>query len=148
MGFGWRAGSERAASRPTLYTHRAWRYYVNTGAPKPTVFTPSCSNAPFSVGCAANVITAKPHPHSGRDGDHRRRLVLASALRSADTVEASTDPVIRIRPPVANSISTMPACSDDGAGRAEVAGSGTGATTAGSNATGPGARLQSSCRHR
>jgi hypothetical protein len=44
------------------------------------------------------VSRGQPHPHAGRDGDHRRRLVLASALRSADTVEASTDPVIRILP--------------------------------------------------
>jgi hypothetical protein len=36
-------------------------------------------------------------------------LGFASALISADTVEASTEPVIRIRPPVANSISTVPA---------------------------------------
>jgi hypothetical protein len=28
-------------------------------APRPTVSTLSCSNAPFSVGCAANVITAR-----------------------------------------------------------------------------------------
>jgi hypothetical protein len=58
------------------------------------------------------------------------------SLSSADTVEASTDPMIRIRPPVANSISTVPACSDDGAGRDEVAGSGTRATTTGLNAAG------------
>jgi hypothetical protein len=48
------------------------------------------------------VSRGQPHPHAGRNGDHRRRLVLASALSSADTVEASTDPVIRIRAEVAN----------------------------------------------
>src|SRR6266581_2992185 len=29
------------------------------GAPRPIVSTPSCSNAPFSVGCGASVITAR-----------------------------------------------------------------------------------------
>jgi hypothetical protein len=38
-------------------------------------------------------------------------------LSSADTVEASTEPVIRIRPPVANSISTVPTCSSEGGQR-------------------------------
>jgi hypothetical protein len=37
MASGWRAGSGHAASRPTLYTRRAWRCLVNTGAPRPTV---------------------------------------------------------------------------------------------------------------
>jgi hypothetical protein len=36
----------------------------------------------------------QPYPHAGRNGNHRRRLVFASALISADTIEASTDPVI------------------------------------------------------
>src|ERR1700682_4057598 len=31
----------------------------STGAPRPIVSTPSCSNAPFSVGCGASVITAR-----------------------------------------------------------------------------------------
>jgi hypothetical protein len=55
---------------------------------------------------------------------------------------------IRIRPPVANSISTVPACSGDGAGKGRAAASGTGATATGLNATGTGVRLQSCCRHR
>ena len=94
------------------------------------------------------VPRGQPDPYAGRNLYHRRRLVLASALSTADTVEASTDPVIRIRPPVANSISTVPACSGDGAGKDRAAASGTGATATGLNATGAGARSQSSCRHR
>src|ERR1039458_2547321 len=56
---GWRAGSRRAASRPTSSTHRASPYRASTGAPRPIVSTPSCSNGPFSAGCAASVITAR-----------------------------------------------------------------------------------------
>ena len=37
------------------------------------------------------VPRGQPDPYAGRNGDHRRRLVLASALSSADTVDASTD---------------------------------------------------------
>ena len=45
--------------RPTSSMHRVWRCLANTGAPRPTVSTPSCSNALFSAGCAASVITAR-----------------------------------------------------------------------------------------
>jgi len=69
-------------------------------------------------------------------------LAFDSALISADTVEASTDPEIRIRPPVANSISTVPVRSDDGS----AAVSGPGATATGLKAAGTGVRLQSCCR--
>ena len=41
------------------FTHRASPYRVSTGAPRPTDSTPSCSDAPFSVGCGASVITAR-----------------------------------------------------------------------------------------
>src|ERR1700729_1799098 len=77
------------------------------------------------------VPRGQPHPHAGRNLNHRRRSVFASALTSADTVEASTEPVIRIRPPVANSISTMPAWSGGGAGRGKAAVSGAGVTATG-----------------
>jgi hypothetical protein len=40
-------------------------------------------------------------------------LPCASAFISADTVEASTGPEIRIRPPLANSISMTPAFSGE-----------------------------------
>src|SRR6516225_4114241 len=90
----------------------------------------------------------QPDSHAGRNGNHRRRLVFASALSSAATVEASTEPVIRIRPPVANLISTVPTCSGDGAGKGRAAAAGTCATATGLNATGAGVRLQSCCRHR
>src|ERR1017187_5262034 len=56
---GWRAGSRRAASRPMSSTHRASPSRASTGAPRPIVSTPSCSNGPFSAGCAASVITAR-----------------------------------------------------------------------------------------
>jgi hypothetical protein len=39
--FGWRGGSEHAASRPTSFTPRAWRCHVSIGAPRPTGSTPS-----------------------------------------------------------------------------------------------------------
>jgi hypothetical protein len=42
---------------------------------------------------------------AARDRDHRSRLLFAEAFISVATVEASTGPVIRIQPPVANSIS-------------------------------------------
>ena len=47
----------------------------------------------------------QPYPRTASDRDHRRRLARVRALISADTVERSTGPVIRIRPPVASSIS-------------------------------------------
>jgi hypothetical protein len=53
----------------------------------------------------------QPNPRAARHRDHRRRLPFASAFISAATVGASTGPVIRIRPPVANSISITPALS-------------------------------------
>src|SRR3954465_7251861 len=54
------------------------------------------------------VAARQPDPGAARDRDHRRRFPLESAFISADTVEASTAPVIRIRPPPANSISITP----------------------------------------
>src|SRR5712691_974428 len=44
------------------------------------------------------VAGRQPNPRTARDRDHRRRLLFASAFISADTVDASTGPVIRIRP--------------------------------------------------
>ena len=65
------------------------------------------------------VASRQPYPRAAGNGDHRRRMVFASALISADTVEVSTDPVIRIRPPAANSISTVPARSGKGLAQRE-----------------------------
>src|ERR1700704_3190292 len=48
-----------------------------------------------------------PHPHSRSDRDHRRRPS-ASTATAAVSALASTAPVIRIRAPVANSISIVP----------------------------------------
>src|ERR1700733_7243687 len=55
------------------------------------------------------VAGRQPNPRAARHRNHRRRLPFASAFISADTVQASTAPVIRIRPPPANSISITPA---------------------------------------
>jgi hypothetical protein len=49
-------------------------------------------------------------------------LPFTSALKSAEAVDAATDPDIRIRPPVANSTSTVPGTS----GEADPARSGKG----------------------
>jgi hypothetical protein len=67
----------------------------------------------------------QPNPRVAGEWDHRRRLLFASALISADTVAASTAPLIRIRPPVANSISAVPTGSGDEIGdrRAAIPGS-------------------------
>src|SRR5262245_49103723 len=64
------------------------------------------------------VAGRQPDPRAARDRDHRARSPFASAFISADTVRASTDPVMRIRPPVANSISIEPA----GSGTTGIAG--------------------------
>src|SRR5262245_9129507 len=90
------------------------------------------------------VAGRQPHPRATRDRDHRRLLPFASALISAATVETSTTPLIRIRPPPANSISITPALSGK-AGDGGVAGSGN--TVTGENA-GRDAGRHSSCRHR
>jgi hypothetical protein len=66
-------------------------------------------------------------------------LLFATAFISAATVEASTAPVIRIRPPVANSMSMTPALSGVGAGDA---GPGSDTTATGLNAAGNCARSQ------
>jgi len=90
-------------------------------------------------------MTARqPNSRASRDRDHRRRLLFASAFISADTVDASTAPVIRIRPPLANSISITPALS--GGGRGTVPGSGAIAT--GFNAAGICAHSHSCWRQR
>src|SRR3954454_319973 len=45
----------------------------------------------------------QPDPCAAWDRDHHRRLLFATAFTSAATVEASTVPVIRIRPPASAS---------------------------------------------
>jgi hypothetical protein len=59
------------------------------------------------------VAGRQPNPGAARGRNHRRRLPFTRAFTSAETVEASTDPDIRIRPPAANSISTTPAASGE-----------------------------------
>lgn len=72
-----------------------------------------------------------------------------SAFISADTVEAATRPMIRIRPPPANSISITPDGSEDGAGDGNDAGGNapvSDVTTSELNVAGLAARSHSSCR--
>jgi hypothetical protein len=64
------------------------------------------------------VAGGKPNSRSARQRDHRRHLPFTSTFISVVTVGASTVPVIRIRPPVANSISITPALSATAAHRA------------------------------
>src|SRR5215475_6597408 len=90
----------------------------------------------------------QPHLYARRHCNHRRRLLFARTLISADTVEALTAPIIRIRPPSANSISTVPAGSEDAVGGGRAAISSSGAIATGWNAAGIGARSQSCCRQR
>src|SRR5262249_28280390 len=61
------------------------------------------------VHAAAHVGVAgrDPHPHARGNGDHRCRPA-NSAATAAFSVAASTEPVIRIRTPVASSISIAP----------------------------------------
>src|SRR5208282_1069954 len=78
------------------------------------------------------MASRQPNPRAAWGRDHHRRLPFASAFIRADTVEASTGPEIRIRPPPANSISMTPVLSGDGEGAAPVsAGTATGWNTAG-----------------
>src|SRR5258707_139713 len=60
--------------------------------------------APPHVG----VARCQPHPDAGRKRDHGRRSFATSAATAADTVAASTAPVIRSRVPPASSISITP----------------------------------------
>src|SRR2546430_17689311 len=88
---------------------------------------------PAHVGVAGR----QPHSRAARDRDHRRRLPFESAFISAATVAASTAPVIRIRPPVGNSISITPVVSGAGGGDSTP---GSDKTATGGNADGDAGR--------
>ena len=90
------------------------------------------------------VAGCQPDPRAAWGRDHRRRLPFASAFISADTVEASTDPEIRIRPPPANSISIRPVGSD----KTGAAVPNSGVTATGLNTAGTCAGSQSCRRQR
>jgi hypothetical protein len=99
------------------------------------------------------VAGRKPHPHAARNGDHRRRSLFAKAAIIADAIDGSTAPAIRIRAPLANSISTTLLAAGDNAGAGVEHGSdGAGAIVTAENlgalsgALGP--ERHSSCRHR
>ena len=85
------------------------------------------------------VAGCQPDPCAAWGWDHRRHFIFASAFISANTVEASTDPEIRIRLPVANSISMTPAFSGE-VGKTAAA---SGVTATGLNTAGIWVRLQS-----
>src|ERR1700687_3706528 len=53
------------------------------------------------------VAGRQPHPRAARDRDRHRRLPVRAEI-AAETVAASTAPLIRIRAPVASSISIRP----------------------------------------
>jgi hypothetical protein len=91
-----------------------------------------------------DVAGRQPHPCAVWGWDHRRRLPFASAFISADTVEASTDPEIRIRLPLGNSISMTPAFP----GEVGEFATGSGVTATGLNTAGICARSQSCWRQR
>ena len=91
-----------------------------------------------------SVAGRQPDPRTARHWDHCRRLPMANAFISTVTIAASTGPVIRIRPPVANSISMTLARS---VGVADT-GPGSATTATGLNAAGIGRGTQSCCRHR
>src|SRR5678815_1330807 len=55
------------------------------------------------------VPSREPHPRAWRRSDHERRLPSAIAAITADSIAQSTAPLIRIRAPLANSISISPA---------------------------------------
>src|SRR3546814_14098414 len=78
------------------------------------------------------VAGRQPHPHARGNRDHRRRPS-ASAATAAVSVAWSIEPVIRIRVPLANSISMAPP-------PAGPAGAGTGSAASGSRATTAGTK--------
>jgi hypothetical protein len=91
------------------------------------------------------VAARQPDPRTAWDRDHRRRLDRIRALISADTVERLTSPVIRIRPPVASSISI--ALQLTGPGDVDT-GPAVDAISTGENTAADGAGPQSSRRQR
>src|SRR4051812_20641958 len=87
----------------------------------------------------------EPHPHAGRNRDHRRPATIPS---TATTVARSTGPAIRTRPPAHSTSTTPPRLSSGGRGVSAGAGStsGTKAGAGGGSADCSGSR--SSRRHR
>ena len=95
-------------------------------------FLSAAADFALTLNAHVGVAGRQPDPRPIRHRDHRRRLTFASAFISAVTVGASTAPVIRIRPPVANSISITPALSATGGPNADL---GSGVIATGLNAT-------------
>ena len=65
------------------------------------------------------VAGRQPYPYAARDCDHRRRLYFASAAINAEMADTSIGPVIRIRAPVAKSISITDGGVSDGTAKAD-----------------------------
>src|SRR5579862_6782659 len=86
------------------------------------------------------MASRQPNSRTTWRRDHRRRLPVANALISADTVDVATEPQIRIRPPAANSISMMPGASGEAdpvcSGKGLDVAAGSGATVTGLNTAG------------
>ena len=99
---------------------------------------------PIEAAPHVSVAARQPNTRATWDWDHRRRLARVRALISAATVERLTGPVIRIRPPVASSISmALPVI-----GAVVDTASGPGAIATGENTAADGAGPQSSRRQR
>ena len=98
------------------------------------------------------VTARQPNPGAARRWNHRCRLPFARAFIRADTVEAATDPKIRMRSPPANSISIRPGRSKDDDPVRSVNGDdgapASGVTVTELNTVGTGVRSQSCRRQR
>src|SRR4051812_45571231 len=91
------------------------------------------------------VTRREPHPHAGRDRDHRRPARMPS---TATRVVRSTGPTIRTRPPAHSTSTTPPRLSSGGRGVSTGAGS-TSGTKAGAGGAAAGCSgSRSSRRHR
>src|SRR5690349_11929336 len=64
---------------------------------------------PIEASAHVGVTGRQPNPYPRRNRDHRRRSPLDNAATAAVSAAGSTTPVIRIRVPLANSISIRPA---------------------------------------
>jgi hypothetical protein len=89
------------------------------------------------------MASRQPHLNPARHRDHRRRLIFASTLTAALMIEPSTDPLIRSRTPLPNSISTL-----SRAAAVDVAASGPDTTATGENLVTLRSRAHSCWRQR
>src|SRR3954447_9746401 len=90
------------------------------------------------------VTRGEPHPHAGRNRDHRRPTTMP---RTATMVSRSTGPAIRTRPP-AHSTSTTPPLAGGECGGSAGEGSASGTKAGAGGGSAEGACCRSSRRHR